>query len=115
MLLQIEAGTLDLMGDPIPPAQFTDVTTNPDYKDQVHHHTLVDTRLRVHGHPAAEQRALQQREGPAGGQLRHRQGPRSSRSATVPASPANCIFPPDLAGYDPTCDPYPHDVERRRR
>ena len=43
MLLQIEAGTLDMMGDPLPAAQFTDVTTNPDYADQIYHHTLVDT------------------------------------------------------------------------
>ena len=43
MLLQIEAGTLDMMGDPLPAAQFTDVTTNPQYKDQIYHHTLVDT------------------------------------------------------------------------
>ena len=43
MLLQIEAGTLDMMGDPLPAAQFTDVTTNPDYEDQIYHHTLVDT------------------------------------------------------------------------
>ena len=43
MLQQIEAGTLDMMGDPLPPAQFTDVTTNPEYKDQIYHHTLVNT------------------------------------------------------------------------
>jgi ABC-type transport system substrate-binding protein len=43
MLQQIQAGTLDMMGDPLPPAQFTDITTNQDLKDQIVHHTLVDT------------------------------------------------------------------------
>ena len=40
---QIEAGTLDLMGDPLPPAQFTDVTTNPAFSSQVQHATIADT------------------------------------------------------------------------
>jgi ABC-type transport system substrate-binding protein len=26
----------------------------------------------------------------------------------------NCIFPPGLPGFDETCDPYPHDIERAK-
>ena len=45
MLSRWRRDQLDLMGDPIPPAQFTQVTTNPTYKDQIYHHTLVDTQF----------------------------------------------------------------------
>ena len=96
MLLQIEAGTLDMMGDPLPAAQFTDVTTNPDYTDQIYHHTLVDTDYVFMDTQHAEQRPVQQRQGPPGGQLRDRQGghpadqPRRRRRGQLhlPARPA---------------------------
>jgi ABC-type transport system substrate-binding protein len=113
MLLQIEAGTLDLMGDPMPPAQFTDVTTNPDYKDQVVHHTLVnvdyvfmDTQMPNDGpfsKLAVRQAVNYAIDKDAILQLTHGAG-----------VPANCIFPPDLPGYDQTCNPYPRDVEKAK-
>ena len=28
---------------------------------------------------------------------------------------ADCIFPPAMPGYDPTCKPYTYDVEGARR
>jgi peptide/nickel transport system substrate-binding protein/oligopeptide transport system substrate-binding protein len=113
MLLQIEAGTLDMMGDPLPPAQFTDVTTNPDYKDQIFHHTLVETdyvfmdtqmpnngpfsnlKVRQAVNYAIDKTAILQ----------------ISHGASVPA---NCIYPPDLPGYDASCDPYPRDVDKAK-
>jgi len=42
MRQQIEAGTRDLMGDPFPPAQFTDVTSNPEFSSQVQHATIAN-------------------------------------------------------------------------
>ena len=96
MLLQIEAGTLDMMGDPLPAGPVhrrhdEPRLHGPDLPPHAGRH-----RLRVHGHPAGEQRPVQQRQGPPGGQLRHRQGghpadqPRRRRRGQLhlPARPA---------------------------
>jgi peptide/nickel transport system substrate-binding protein len=113
MLLQIEAGTLDMMGDPLPPAQFTDVTTNPDYKDQIYHHTLVNTDY-------VFMDTQQPTSGPFSNvKVRQAVNYAIDKTAILQIShgagvPANCIYPPDLAGYDPTCDPYPHDIEKAK-
>lgn len=113
MLQQIEAGTLDLMGDPFPPAQFTDVTTDPQYKDQIVHHTLVnvdyvfmDTQMPNDGpfsKLAVRQAVNYAIDKDAILQITHGAG-----------VPAKCIYPPDLSAYDATCDPYPHDVEKAK-
>jgi ABC-type transport system substrate-binding protein len=102
-----------MMGDPLPAAQFTDVTTNPDYKDQIYHHTLVDTdyvfmdtqmpdngpfsnvKVRQAVNYAIDKAAILQ--------ITHGAGVE-----------ANCIYPPDLPGYDAACNPYPHDVEKAK-
>jgi ABC-type transport system substrate-binding protein len=113
MLLQIEAGTLDMMGDPLPPAQFTDVTTNPDYKDQIYHHTLVDTDY-------VFMDTQQPTSGPFSNvKVRQAVNYAIDKTAILQIShgagvPANCIYPPDLTGYDASCDPYPHDVEKAK-
>ena len=113
MLLQIEAGTLDLMGDPMPPAQFTDVTTNPDYKDQVQHHTLVDTDY-------VFMDTQQPSNGPFSNvKVRQAVNYAIDKDAILQIShgagvAANCIFPPDLPGYDANCNPYPHDVAKAK-
>jgi oligopeptide transport system substrate-binding protein len=113
MLQRIQAGTLDLMGDPFPPAQFTDVTTNPDYQDQVVHHTLVnvdyvfmDTQQPDNGpfsNVKVRQAVNYAIDKEAILQITHGAG-----------VPATCIYPPDLASYDASCDPYPHDVEKAK-
>ena len=28
--------------------------------------------------------------------------------------PSTCILPPPMAGYDPSCDPYPHDIDKAK-
>jgi ABC-type transport system substrate-binding protein len=113
MLLQIEAGTLDLMGDPLPPAQFTDVTTNPSYADQIYHHTLVDTDY-------VFMDTQQPNNGPFSNvKVRQAVNYAIDKAAILQIShgagvAANCIYPPDLPGYDATCDPYPHDVAKAK-
>ncbi len=113
MLLQIEAGTLDLMGDPIPPAQFTDVTTNPDYKDQIVHHTLVDTDY-------VFMDTQQPSNGPFSNvKVRQAVNYAIDKDAILQIThgagvAANCIYPPDLSAYDQTCNPYPHDVDKAK-
>ena len=113
MLQQIETGTLDLMGDPMPSAQFTDVTTNPDYANQILHHTLVDTDY-----------VFMDTQQPNGGpfskvEVRQAVNYAIDKDAILQISHgagviANCIFPPDMPGYDPSCNPYPHDVPKAK-
>jgi ABC-type transport system substrate-binding protein len=113
MLQQIEAGSLDLMGDPLPPAQFTDVTSNPDYKDQIVHHTLVNVDY-----------VFMDTQQPGGGPFSNVKVRQAVNYAIDKAAilqithgagvQANCIFPPDLPGFDPGCNPYPHDVEKAK-
>jgi oligopeptide transport system substrate-binding protein len=114
MLLQIEAGSLDMMGDPFPPSQFTDVTTNPQYTDQIYHHTLVNTDY-------VFMDTQQPNDGPFS-KLPVRQAVNYAidKDAILQIThgagvAANCIYPPDLAGYDPTCNPYPHDVDKAKQ
>jgi ABC-type transport system substrate-binding protein len=113
MLLQIEAGTLDMMGDPLPAAQFTDVTTNPDYTDQIYHHTLVDTDY-------VFMDTQQENNGPFSNvKVRQAVNYAIDKAAILQIShgagvEANCIYPPDLPGYDAACNPYPHDVEKAK-
>jgi peptide/nickel transport system substrate-binding protein len=114
MLQRIEAGTLDLMGDPMPPAQFTDVTTNPEYADQVVHHTIVNVDY-------VFMDTQQPDDGPFS-DVRVRQAVSYAidKDAIIQISHgagvvATCIFPPDLAGHDATCNPYPRDVEKAKQ
>lgn len=114
MLQQIEAGTLELMGDPLPPAQFTDVTTNPAYKDQIVHHTLVQTDY-------VFMDTQQPSNGPFSNvKVRQAVNYAIDKAAILQIShgagvAAKCIYPPDLPGYDATCDPYPHDVAKAKQ
>ncbi|MEA2619552.1 MAG: peptide/nickel transport system substrate-binding protein [Chloroflexota bacterium] len=114
MLQQIEAGTLDLMGDPIPSAQFTDVTTNPAYADQIVHHTLVDTDY-----------VFMDTQQPSNGPLSNvkvRQAVNYviDKEAILQIAhgagvAANCIYPPDLPAYTADCNPYPRDVNKAKQ
>ena len=112
MLQQIEAGTLDLMGDPLPPAQFTDVTTN--YASQVVHHTIVNVDYVFMD--------TQQANGGPFSNVKVRQAVNHAidKAAILQIAhgagvPANCIYPPDLPGYDSNCNPYPHDVAKAKQ
>jgi len=110
-LQQIEAGTLDLTQDPMPPAQYTDATTN--YADQVAKLTLNDTDYvwmdtqQPNGGPFSKPEVRQAVnyaiDKDAILQITHGAG-----------QAANCIFPPNLPGYDSTCDPYPHNVDKAK-
>ena len=114
MLQQIEAGTLDLMGDPLPTAQFTDVTTNPDYANQIVHHTLVNTDY-------VFMDTQQPSSGPFSNvKVRQAVNYAIDKDAILQIThgagvAANCIYPPDLPAYDPGCNPYPHDVAKAKQ
>jgi ABC-type transport system substrate-binding protein len=114
MLQQIEAGTLDLMGDPFPPAQFTDVTTNPEYQNQIVHHTLVNVDY-------VFMDTQQENNGPFSNvKVRQAVNYAIDKDAILQIThgagvAATCIYPPDLAAYDPSCNPYPHDVDKAKQ
>lgn len=107
-LQQVEAGTLDLLGDQIPSGSFTQVTTDPQYKDQIVSHTLVETQFlyldssQPNNGPLSNVKVRQaiQMTIDKDAQLKIYHG-----AGVV----ANCIFPPDLLGFDPTCKPYSFD------
>lgn len=113
-LQQVEAGSLDLMGDPLPAAAFGAVTADPRFARQVVRRTLVETQyLAMDTQP------------PAGSPLadvRVRQAIAQAVDKSYilklvhgAGVAAGCIFPPDLPGYDPSCDPYPYDPAAARR
>ena len=112
MIQQIEAGTLDLIQDGMPPAQYTDVTTN--YADQVQRQVLqevdyvfMDTQQPNNG-PFSNLKVRQAVnyaiDKEAILQITHGAG-----------QPANCILPPNMPGYDSTCNPYPHNVDTAKQ
>jgi oligopeptide transport system substrate-binding protein len=101
-LQQVEAGTLDLLGDQIPSGSFTAVTTDPQYADQVVHHTLVETSYMWMdssqpnngplSKPAVRQAISMAIDKDALIQILHGAGKK-----------ATCILPPDMPGYDTNC------------
>jgi len=102
-LQQVEAGTLDLLGDPIPSGSFTQVTTDPQYADQIVHHTLVSTSY-------LSMDTSQPNNGPLS-KLAVRQAISMAidKDAILQilhgaGTKATCILPPDMPGYDPTCE-----------
>jgi oligopeptide transport system substrate-binding protein len=111
---QIQAGQLDLLGDALPSGSFTQVTTDPQYKDQLVSHTLVDTDYlfmdtqQPNGGPLSKLAVRQALEYAIDKdniiKLVHGTGVR-----------AECIFPPDMPGYDPSCKPYSFDQAKAKQ
>jgi ABC-type transport system substrate-binding protein len=111
-LQQVQSGSLDLMGDPIPSGSFTSVVKDPLYKDQVKFLDLVATQFltmdtSAPGSPLSKvevRRAIQwaiDKENILS--IYHGAG-----------RVANCLFPPVMPGYDPTCKPYGYDPDKAR-
>lgn len=105
---QVEAGTLDLMGDTLPSASFTQITTDPQFAGQVVHapqeetdYLSFDTQQENNG-PLSKTAVRQALEYSIDKdfivKLVH--------GASVKA---DCIFPPTTPGFDPTCHPYSFD------
>lgn len=102
-LQQVQAGTLDLLGDPIPAGSFTQVTTDPQYADQIVHHTLVETSY-------MSMDTSQPNNGPLSKvAVRKAIAMAIDKDAIIQLrhgvdTKATCILPPDMPGFDPTCD-----------
>jgi ABC-type transport system substrate-binding protein len=102
---QIQADQLDLLGDALPSGSFTQITTDPQYKDRLRTHTLVDTDYMFMD-------TQQPDDGPLS-KLAVRQALQYAidkdnilKLVHGAGVKAECIFPPDLPGYDPNCHPY---------
>lgn len=113
-LLQVEAGELDVLGDPIPSGSFTQVTTDPTYTDQIYSHTLVDVQF-------LWMDTQQPDDGPLGNvKVRQAIAHAIDKDHLIQilhgaAIKVGCIFPPDLVGFDLACDPYDYDPAKAQR
>jgi oligopeptide transport system substrate-binding protein len=112
-LQQVEAGSLDVMGDAIPPGSFTSVVNDPQYKTQIKSILMVSTWFlsldtSAPNSPLSKvevRRAIEyaiDKENVLA--IWHGAG-------TV----ANCIFPPNLFGYDASCKPYSYDPDKAKK
>ncbi len=101
-LQQVQAGTLDLLGDAIPSGSFTQVTADPTYKDQIVHHTIVDTQY-------LSMDTSQPNNGPLSkSAVRQAISMAIDKDAILQiyhgaGTKGTCILPPDMPGYDPSC------------
>jgi ABC-type transport system substrate-binding protein len=110
-LEQVEAGSLDLSGSDIPRGSYQAMTSDPRWTSQVRsvqtvetHFLWMDTQSKS---PLSNVLVRQAIESAVDKDniLKITQG----RGRV-----ANCIFPPALPGYDQSCDPYSHDVDKAR-
>jgi oligopeptide transport system substrate-binding protein len=110
-LEQVEAGSLDLTGSEIPSGSYASVIGDPRWKTQLRTLSTVETHFLIMNTQSAT---------PLSNVL-VRQAIESAidkdnilKITQGRGQVANCIFPPTLAGYDPTCDPYSYDVEKAK-
>ncbi len=111
-LLQVQGGALDMMGNNIATADWNTVTTDPAFADRVISSELIATNWMAmdtsgpdspFADPLVRQAVSHAIDKDNLIRLQNGRG-----------VAAGCIFPSQLPGFDPTCDPYPHDVERAR-
>jgi oligopeptide transport system substrate-binding protein len=116
-LQQVQAGTLDLLGDFLPDSAITSVVNDPQYQAQIVHQTFAQTEYiwmdarAPAGTPAAPL---------ANKQVRKAIQYAINKDAIAKASHglyvvAKCIFPPSYAVFDPTCDPYSYDPAKAKQ
>lgn len=111
---QIQADQLDLMGDPLPAGSFTQITTDPKYKDQLFTHTLVDTDYLFMDTQQADNGPLSK---VAVRQALNYAIDKDNLLKLVHGAGvrAECILPPDMPGYDANCHPYSFDQAKAKQ
>lgn len=111
-LQRVLAGELDLMGDQIPPGSYTATVEDPTHAEQIHRRTdvainYVSMDTSAPDSPLANVKVRQA--------ISHAIDKANQvRLYNGRGGIATCIFPPDMPGFDPSCDPYPYDVERAK-
>ncbi|HEY8801003.1 MAG TPA: ABC transporter substrate-binding protein [Candidatus Limnocylindrales bacterium] len=111
---QIQADQLDMMGDPLPAGSFTQITTDAKYKDQLITHTLVDTDYLFMDTQQPNSGPLSK---PAVRQALEYAIDKDNILKIVHGAgvKADCIFPPDMPGYDTSCHPYSFDSAKAKQ
>ncbi len=111
-LQQVQAGQLDIMGNDIPAGAFTATINDPAYKDQVVRNSQVATNY-LSMDVSGPNKAL--------ADVRVRQAISYAidkqnliKVANGRGVQADCIFPPQMEAFDPTCKPYSFDVAKAK-
>jgi peptide/nickel transport system substrate-binding protein/oligopeptide transport system substrate-binding protein len=107
---QVEAGTLDVMGDNIPPGSLNDTLADPTYKDWIHRSPFVATQFMSIDTSAPDSPLSNVLVRQAIAHAIDKENIRTLYQGV--GTIATCILPPAMPGYDPDCDPYPHDVAK---
>lgn len=111
-LQQVQAGQLDIMGNDIPAGAYEATVNDPALKDQVVRNPLVAVNylaIDVSG-PSKELSDPKVRQAMAHAIDKEN----ILRVANDRGVVANCIFPTQMAVFDPSCNPYPYDVARAK-
>jgi ABC-type transport system substrate-binding protein len=109
-LRQVQANELDIMGDQIQPADFNAVTTDPAYADRLIRDPTVSVAYLTMDVSGEESPFTDVRVRQAVNHAIDKEN--QVRIQNGRAVVAGCIFPPNLPGHDPACDPYPYDLAR---
>ena len=106
------AGESDIDGDNLPTPIYQQVKDDPAYADRLHRQSQLSFQY-LSIDSSAEDSPLSD--------VRVRQAMAHAidkenilRLAAGRGTIANCLFPPELPGYDAACDPYPYDVDRAK-
>jgi ABC-type transport system substrate-binding protein len=107
--LAVSDGSLDLMGDPIAPADWTTVSADPVLGEQ-----LVQTDIMQLVYLALDTGAESAFADPRVRQaISHAIDKQNLvRLHGGRAQAAGCLLPPTMPGFDAACDPYPYDPDR---
>lgn len=110
-LLQLEKGELDLMGDPLPPAQYLEVSNDPQYAEQIVRITkpstyflTMNTQMAPFDNPKVREAVSYAIDRAFLVKLVNGQG-----------QPANQFLPPGIAGYSETDMVHAQDIEKAKQ
>jgi ABC-type transport system substrate-binding protein len=112
-LQQVQAGTLDIMGDNIPSGSYSATINDPNLSPLVHRMTGVNTMFMIvdTSAPGSELSNPKVRQA-----LQYAIDKENVvKVMNGRAKVADCIFPPDLPGFDPNCKPYSYDPAKAKQ
>ena len=109
---QVLAGEVDISGDNLPTPVYQQVKDDPAYADRLKRQSQMSLEY-LSLDSSAEDSPLSD--------VRVRQAISHAidkdnilRLTAGRGNVAGCLFPPEVPGFDPTCDPYPYDLERAK-
>jgi ABC-type transport system substrate-binding protein len=111
-LLQVQGGALDMMGNNIATADWNAVTTDPAFADRVISSELIATNWMALDTSGPESPFADPLVRQAVSHAIDKDNLIRLQNGRGVA--AGCIFPSQLPGFDASCDPYPHDLDKAR-